>query len=220
MRSTRTPTLQKPRLRVPDAVELLALADAAQGTPWEIPVLLASATAASRTEVLGLRWSGVDLDRRRFRVDETLQRAGGELKFVPPKTEKSRREAPLTDIAVARLRAHRVEQARRRLTLGVACHDLDRVCERGDGATCEPDSFTHGFRRIAKSIGLDSVRLHDCRHGFLTMLAKNDTPAYVTSKIAGHSSVAFTADTYTHADEETIDRAAASLDAAFRAAGK
>jgi integrase len=39
----------------------------------------------------------------------------------------------------------------------------------------------------------------------------------VTSKVLGHSSVHFTANTYTHADEETVDRALAGLEAAFDA---
>jgi integrase len=48
-----------------------------------------------------------------------------------------------------------------------------------------------------------------------TALAKAGTPAYVTSKVLGHSSVHFTANTYQHADEETVDRALAGLEEAF-----
>jgi len=57
--------------------------------------------------------------------------------------------------------------------------------------------------------------LHDCRHGVATALAKAGTPAYVTSKVLGHSSVHFTANVYQHADEETVDRALAGLETAF-----
>lgn len=89
------------------------------------------------------------------------------------------------------------------------------MCERGDGAPCDPDSLTHGFARIAKAAGLDGVRLHDLRHGVATALAKAGTPAYVTSKVLGHSSVHFTANAYQHADEETVDRALAGLEEAF-----
>jgi hypothetical protein len=38
---------------------------------------------------------------------------------------------------------------------------------------------------------------------------------YVTSAVLGHSSVYFTASVYQHADEESIDRALAGLEAAF-----
>jgi hypothetical protein len=81
----------------------------------------------------------------------------------------------------------------------------------------DPDAFSHGFARIAKAAGLEGVRLHDARHGVATMLAKAGTPAYVTSKVLGHSSVHFTANTYTHADEEMVDRALAGLEQLFGA---
>jgi integrase len=214
-RGVQVPTKQKPKLITPTPAQLLQLGDAAEDTTWAIPTRVAVATGARRGEVLGLRWSHVDLDRGRIRIDETLQRVDGELRFVPPKTERARREIPLPEFAVERLRRHKVEQAARRLRLGEAWHDIDLVCERGDGAPLDPDSFSHAFKRIAASIGLDGVRLHDCRHGVITAMAAQRVPAYVTSAIAGHSSVHFTATVYTHVDDEQIDRALAGLEEAF-----
>ena len=206
----------RPQLVTPDARQLRALIEAARGTSWAIPVLLAATTGARRAEVLGLRWDHVDLDRGRVRIIDTVQRLpGGELAFVPPKTERAKREIPVPAFALERLRAHKTDQARRRLALGAAWHDLDLLCERGDGAPFDPSSFTHGFKRVAKAAGLERVRLHDLRHGVATALAKQGTPAYVTSKVLGHSSVHFTANVYTHADEETVDRALAGLEDAF-----
>jgi integrase len=215
VRATSTPTIRAPKLTTPTAAQLRSLTAAAVGTMWEIPTLLATTTGARRAEVLGLHWSRVDLERGRVRVDETLQRVDGELAFVPPKTDRARREIPLPAFAVERLRAHKTDQARRRLMLGVEWSDHDLVCERGDGAPVDPDSFTHAFARIAKATGLEGVRLHDCRHGVATALAKQGVPAYVTSKVLGHSSVHFTANVYQHADEETVDRALAGLEEAF-----
>jgi integrase len=215
VRATSTPAIRAPKLITPTAAELRTLADAAVGTAWEIPMLLATTTGARRAEVLGLRWSGIDLERGSVRVEETLQRVDGELAFVPPKTDKARREIPLPAFAVERLRTHKAEQARRRLSFGAGWSDLDLVCERGDGGAFDPDAFTHGFVRIAKGVGLEGVRLHDCRHGLATALAKAGTPAYVTSKVLGHSSVHFTANVYQHADEETVVRALAGLEEAF-----
>src|SRR5262245_17614543 len=164
-RATSTPTIRSPRLTTPTASQLRGLAEAAIGTTWEIPVLLATTTGARRAEILGLRWSRIDLSRGRVRIDETLQRVAGQLAFVPPKTDRAKREIPLPAFAVERLRAHKAEQGRRRLSLGSTWSDIDLVCERGDGGPLDPDGFTHGFARIAKAAGLDAVRLHDCPHG-------------------------------------------------------
>jgi integrase len=218
-RATSTPTPQRPKLTIPNAAQLTGLADAAVGTVWEIPVLIASTTGARRAEALAARWTNVDLDRGLLRVVEALQRVDGELTFTQPKTERAVREIPLTGRVVERLRAHKVEQARRRLAAGTAWHDIDLVSERGDGAPLDPDAFTHGFARIAKTAGLKGVRLHDLRHGVATQLAKSGHHAYETSRVLGHASVHFTANTYQHADAESFERTRAALEEAFGSKG-
>jgi integrase len=214
VRATRTPAPSKPELTTPTPVQLRELVDAAVGTPWEIPVLLAATTGARRAEVLGLRWTHVDLEVARVRIVETLQRVDGELVFTPPKTGHGVREIPLPRFAVERLSAHRADQARRRLQLG-GWHDHGLVCERGDGTPVDPDSFSHGFARIAKAAGLGDVRLHDLRHGFATAMAKAGNPAFVTAAMLGHASPAFTASTYQHADVGMLETAARSVEEAF-----
>jgi integrase len=215
VRATQTPTPQKPELTTPTPVQLRELIDAAVGTPWEIPVLLAGVTGVRRSEGLALRWPNVDLETGRVRIVETLQRINGQLVFTPPKTAHAVREIPLPAFAVARLRAHKAAQAQRRLQLGTGWHDEDLVCERGDGAPCDPDSFSHGFSRIAKTAGLEDVRLHDCRHAFATAMAKAGNPAFVTAAMLGHASPAFTASVYQHADVGMLEAAARSVEEAF-----
>jgi integrase len=216
VRAARAPTPGEPDLTIPTPRQLMELVDAARGTSWEIPVLLSATTGARRGEVLGLRWWNVDLDRRRIRIVEALQRQpGGELSFVPPKTARAVREVPLPGFVSERLRTYRVYQGKRRLALGYSWHDHDLVCERGDGSPLNPDNYTYGFGSIAEHTGLAKVRLHDLRHGVATALANSGTPAVVTSKMLGHASVAFTLATYTHVDDEQIDRAARGLERAF-----
>lgn len=53
-----------------------------------------------RGELLGLRWPDVDLEKRRLHVRQTLQRAGGSLQVVEPKTHRSRRIVRIPAIAV------------------------------------------------------------------------------------------------------------------------
>src|SRR5262249_26669151 len=199
-------------LVVPNAHQLVRLIDAARDTKWEVPVLLSATTGARRGEVLALRWQNVDLERGRVGVRDALQRPpGGELRFVPPKTARAVRDSPLAAVAIERLRVHRVEQNRRRLALGLGWNDHDLVSEAGDGSPLDPDNYTYGFSRIAIRAGLPGVRLHDLRHGVATALANSGTPGVVTSKMLGHASVAFTLATYTHVDDEQIERAAPGL---------
>lgn len=211
-RATQTPTAPRPDLCIPTVDELMVLIDAAVGTPWEVPILLAATTGARRAEVLGIRWANADLDSGRIRITETLTDAGT---FAQPKTKNAIRTVPIRPFVVERLRTHRAAQAKRRLALGAAWLDLDLVCEQGDGQPISPGSFTHGFARLAERVGLGDVRLHDLRHGVATALAAAGASPLATSRMLGHASVAFTQDTYTHVDDEMVDRAAEGLAAAF-----
>jgi integrase len=215
-RATRTATPPKAKLTTPSPEQVRALVNATAGTTWEIPTLLCAVTGARRSEVLGLRWRDVDLDRGCVKVVETLVRhPDGTLGFAPPKTRAAVREIPVPKRAVARLRAHKATQAQRRLRLGDGWHDVDLVCERGDGRPSDPSSFSHAFAQFADHAGLGDVRLHDLRHGYATQMARAGTPAFVTAAMLGHASPAFTAATYQHADHGMLEAAARSVEEAF-----
>lgn len=217
VRATQTPTAEKPDLTIPTVDELRVLIDASKGDDekdcvWEIPVLLAATTGARRAEVLAMRWSNVDLEAGRVRIVDALTDAGT---FAAPKTKSAVRTVPLPAFAVERLKTHKAAQNGRRLALGADWHDLDLVCEHGDGSPITPGAFTHGFGRIAERAGLGDVRLHDLRHGVATALAKSGASPLATSRMLGHASVAFTQAVYQHADDEMVEWAAQGLAEAF-----
>ena len=94
---------------------------------------------------------------------------------------------------------------------------VDYVFDRGDGRPIDPDAFGRAFRAAREKVGLESVRLHDLRHAFATMLIDAGTSARVVSDLLGHATVAFTLQTYVHPDEQT---AAAAIDRAERLIGE
>ena len=104
----------------------------------------------------------------------------------------------LPPAAVTLLRRHRKEQAERRLLLGEAWADLDLVIERGDGEPFPPDSLSRDWYRLVPREGLPGFRLHDLRHAYATALLSAGVHPKVASEALGHSSVAFTMDTYQH----------------------
>ncbi|MCG5463583.1 tyrosine-type recombinase/integrase [Micromonospora sp. MED01] len=90
------------------------------GDRLESLFVLALATGLRRAELLGLRWSDVDLPGRALFVRQTLQRTDHGLAFVPPKMHRSARPLPLplSALAVRALEAQHVRQAKERLTAG------------------------------------------------------------------------------------------------------
>ena len=135
--AVRPPRADRRPLRVPTTDETRTIVRAASDT-YEVPVLLCATTGMRRGEVLGLQWSAVDLDAGKLHVERTLQKVRGEVRFVTPKTDRSRRSISLPPSVVEQLRRHRKEQAERRLLAGPAWSDLDLVVDRGDGSTSIP----------------------------------------------------------------------------------
>ena len=140
------------------------------------------------------------------------------LRLVDPKTDRARRPVALPKITVERLRLAKREQAARRLLIGTAWHDLNFVCDSGDGSPFHPDSFAKASKRLMRLAGIDPrTRLHDCRHAVATMMLEQGVHPAVASAMLGHSSVAFTMDTYQDVLDQMTEQAATALDDAFAA---
>lgn len=212
--AVRGPKVGDPGLHVLRPEEVLAALRAAREGSWAVPIVLAGTTAGRRSEVLAVRWSDIDLDAGRLSFRRTLQDhpETGALEFYDNKTERSKRTIRLTPSTVVVLRAHKVEQAERRLTLGPGWQDLDLVCERGDGAPLHPDSFTKATKKILREIGAPKARLHDLRHGVAVLLALEGVPLEAISAILGHASAGFTLSVYRHMVDEMGEQAADALE--------
>ncbi len=62
----------------------------------------------------------------------------------------------------------------------------------------EPKTTTKAFHKLAKSLGIPGVRLHDLRHTHATFMLRQGVYPKIASERPGHSSVAITLDTYSH----------------------
>jgi len=65
---------------------------------------------------------------------------------------------------------------------------------------------------MARQAGLEGVRFHDLRHTFASLMLLRGAKPKVISEALGHSSVAFTMDTYSHIIEGMQSDAMALLD--------
>jgi integrase len=194
------PKIEMPDLTIPSAADVAALLGKIDPA-YRTPLALAAGTGARRGEVCALRWWAVELDSEHpaIRVEGTLQRVNGSLVVLPPKTSRSRRVVPLPPSLVAALRVHRKHQNERRLLAGPSWSG-EYVFDRGDGRPIDPDGFGKAFRRARDAAGLHSVRLHDLRHAFGSMLVAAGTNLRLVSDVLGHATVAFTLGVYTHPD--------------------
>jgi integrase len=118
--------------------EVATLLRAAKTTWLYLPVLVAVTTGMRRGELLGLRWSDIDLKASRLTVNQSLERVKGKTVFKSPKTITSRRTITLPALTIEALKEYRAAQAAERLRLGLGKPDL--VFSHGDGSPMDPDS--------------------------------------------------------------------------------
>jgi integrase len=213
--AVRPPRIERAELTIPDTDQVRAIVKASEGSWIYLPILLGAATGMRRGEVFGLRWRDVDLDACVVRVTGSLQRVTGQLRVVEPKTPRARRTIALPGTVVDVLRAHRKEQAQRRLLLGEGWTDSDLVVEQGDGRARDPDTITHRFADVAAAAKVPGVRFHDLRHAYATSLLRGRVHPKVISEALGHASTAFTMDVYSHVVPSMQEKAAEAIGAAL-----
>jgi integrase len=159
---------------------------------------LASQTGMRRGELLGLRWTDIDWDHAQLSVLQARAKKGYDM-FTLPKTSASRRTLDLSDATLAALRAHRDAQAIDRQLFGEVHRKHDLVFCRSDGMPYYPDTLTARFRHQVRESGVKPITLHDLRHSSAVIgLRELGEAIDEVSARLGHTSVAFTLDTYGH----------------------
>ena len=162
---------------------------------------LALWTGMRPEEYLGLQWVDVDLKAGTITVQRAMlfNRKGGGWYFKEPKTPQSRRAIPIPRHLTGQLKDHRTRQLEKRLKLGEAYENHDLIFATGLGTPLSIRNLERRhFKPILKKAKLPDIRLYDLRHSCATILFSAGENAKVVSERLGHSSTAFTQDTYVH----------------------
>ncbi|MFE4701067.1 tyrosine-type recombinase/integrase [Streptomyces sp. NPDC056738] len=191
--------------------ETLAFLEVARRDPLYAAFVLAVAMGLRRGELVGLRWSDVDLDNRVLHVRQQTQRRRGTLYDDDPKSRRSR-VVPMPALCIAPLRWHRLRQRETFARTGVAWSESGYVFATRNGRPVEPRNVYRSFTRVAADAGLRVVRLHDARHGTATLLTAAGVAPRVIMEILGHSQISITMDVYTHVVQDTQREAISHMD--------
>ncbi|WP_169953728.1 site-specific integrase [Microbispora sp. H11081] len=200
-------------LTVPQARALLK---ASQGHRLGALYVLAVCLGLRRGELLGLRWEDVDLEAGTLEVVQTLQRVGGRLQFVKPKTEDSERTVPLPPVCIEALKEHRKRQFAERSDRWPDWEDHGLIFPSRRGTPMEPDNLRRSWGEIRKAAGLGTVRLHDLRHTCVSLLLDLGVPPHIVREIVGHSDIEVTMTIYAHASLDEKRKALGKLGDALR----
>jgi integrase len=165
-----------------------------------------------RGELLGLRWEDVDLDAGVLEVRRTLQRVGGELRAVTPKTRTSRRTVPLIGLCVEALTAHKERQKAEAERAGRDWQSSGHVFATVTGTAIEPDNLRRSWYPLRIAVGVAGTRFHDLRHSCVTLLLDLGVPPHIVRDIVGHADIGVTMTIYAHASLDEKRAALRKLD--------
>jgi integrase len=173
-----------------------------------------------RSEILGLRWSDVDLESGTVSVAQgRVVVAGHGTATGDPKSKRSRRALPMPPDVISALRAFKVRQAEERLALFVIHPDTGLVAVNEGGSPIRPETYSNDFARHVKDAGVPLIRLHDVRHTAATMLLDGGITIPATAKWLGHDP-AITLRVYGHVYDDALAAAGDALLGRSRAGGE
>ena len=207
--------VEPPRVRRPEVQPLTTdqvqiFLEATRGDRLEALYTLVLAVGLRQGEALGLRWTDLELDGGTLSVRTALQRIGGKLCLVEPKTARSRRTITLPPVVVSALRLHRARQLQERLLAGANWQDTGLVFTTTIGTPMDARNLTKRFQKALKGAGLPKKRFHDLRHTCASLLLVQGVHPRVVMEILGHSQMSLTMDTYSHV-MPTLQQEAAGL---------
>ncbi|HEU0022726.1 MAG TPA: tyrosine-type recombinase/integrase [Dehalococcoidia bacterium] len=197
------PKVERNQMNALDDAGIQRLLDLTRGTIYYPVIHLAIFTGLRRSELLGLRWSDVDLNSETLTVNQVLHvLPGGRVIFQQPKTSRSKRTVTLSPTAVLTLKAYRESKEADMHLIGSTLSDTDLVFSNAERQPMLPNTITHAFAKISRKAGLN-VRFHDLRHTHVSRLIKLGVDSKHIADRVGHSTISTTLDIYGHLFSES-----------------
>ncbi|WP_408069656.1 tyrosine-type recombinase/integrase [Butyrivibrio sp. JL13D10] len=144
-----------------------------------------------REEVLGLRWSAVDLKRKKLVINHTVTRGLTVNRINATKTASSRRTYPLKHQQIAILQKIKAEEENNRKLCGNGYYESDYIFKHEDGTLYYPDYPSKEFRKVLKSIPElpQGVTLHGLRKSCVSLLVHDGMDIKRIQSFVGHKDV-------------------------------
>jgi integrase len=219
------PTIQHEERPFLNTDQCKMLLKAAQDTDIECFLCMALTTGMRRGEMLGLRWSDIDMEQKFLSVQRTASyfKSASAGKYMvtetSPKTKASKRSIRLTDFLISALKRHKKRQLEMRLLIGQEWINKDLVFCNHMGEHFSVKTIAFRYKKLLQENNLPQLHLHDLRHSAATLLASMGISAKVIQEILGHSSIVITQNLYGHVIEGMQEEAMGKMDDLFKREG-
>jgi len=174
---------------------LLFLHTAQQHTPTYYPLFLLALHAGLRSgEIAGLQWKDIDWNGKYLKVRRAIVRR----RLTTVKTRYGRRRVDLSDDLIGTLADLRKTTQETWLKKGSNTIPEWVFANRYGGWVEMSNVKQKNFKNVLRKAGLRSLRFHDLRHSFASLLLANGAPITYVSNQLGHSNSQITLKVYAH----------------------
>jgi len=171
----------------------------------ELFLCLALYLGLRRGEILGLKWSDIDLVNNRIQIQRTLKEqrtttstGAGVVQLVTdnPKTKNSARTLPIALQVKEALERQMMRQSVASLNAGKSWIDHNWVFTTKIGSPIYPTNMNYRFNTFVKKNNLRHIRIHDLRHTNAVLALTSGIALETVSQGLGHSRIDITKDVY------------------------
>lgn len=173
-----------------------------------------------KSEILGLRWSNVDLANKQIYVKESIHELYGKgAKHVDdPKSKAGRRTIIIDDTLATELERHKSRQQKEEVATPLPPNDY--IITTSQLKPIHPRNLTAVMYRIITAENLPRLRFHDLRHTHASLLLSAGVSPKVIQERLGHSNIQTTMNIYSHVlpslQQEAADKIGEMLSLADR----
>ena len=161
-------------------------------------------------EIVGLKWSDINLDKQCLSVKRSIYKPKGEKSIEKePKLHSSFRTIAIPGCLCETIKEYKQYQSSYALSLGTTWQNLDYVLTDEFGDVMNPQTPTKQFSRFLARHNIRHLKFHCLRHTSATLLLSNGCDIKTVSARLGHSSIE-TTNIYLHR-LESVDREAAIM---------
>ena len=193
--------------------EAKAILAAAKTEPINIRLLieLALFTGMRRGEIVGLKWSDINLDKQCLSVKRSIYKPKGEKSIEKePKSHSSFRTIAIPNCLCETLKEYKKRQEEYSLSLD-SWKNLDYIFTDKNGNVMNPQTPTKQFSNFLIRHNIRHLKFHCLRHTSATILLGNGCDIKTVSARLGHSSIE-TTDIYVHLLEDVDKKAIIAFD--------
>ena len=149
-----------------------------------------------RSEVLGLKWSAVDFENGKIKINHTVVKNLSVEYKNKTKTDASRRTLDFLDDVKNMLLNLKEQQAKNQKVFGKEYMKSDYIFTYADGSLFRPDSVTRSFQRVLKNHCLTPMRFHDLRHSTSSIMYDMGCDVKQIQYWLGHANIETTLQIY------------------------